>query len=322
MATTTSAAAGFQNLVNMAIQRDLEANLRAQLHFASPGAFDHYIHKPGTNVMRRGYVGDLAVDLVNDVLVEGTPNTATTLVIDNDSITAKQYGKLVSLTDLTAFMSPYDLAATATERVTRWVSELLDRLTVSVIDTYAVSSLVLYSGSATSRATVAAKLTGKDIHTLVGYARNANVQPFDDGFYRLVVHPRIAIDVGTNDTASYGSFEQAVKYDDATPLIAGEIGTFAGCKILETTICTSFATAGAGSVDVIRSYLLGKGALGIGDVSTMEVICTPPGGHGDEFHQIMSLAAKAWLGCKVQIASGTRVFVAESSGTILAAGQH
>ena len=59
MTTTNTQTANFSDLVNLSLQDGLLEALRAGLVFGS--GFDPYVHKPGTNLMRRGQVADISL---------------------------------------------------------------------------------------------------------------------------------------------------------------------------------------------------------------------------------------------------------------------
>jgi N4-gp56 family major capsid protein len=318
LTSTTTGTANFGSLVNLAIQAATEQALRANLVFAS--GFDPYVHMPGTNIMRRGAFADIAfVADSTTALTEGTPPTSNGLTIAYDSITAVQRGLVLSNSDLADFESPYQLAAGCTSITTQWAAQGMDLTAQAVIDASVSSSTVIYSGTATSRATVATKMTGAFLKTLVARLRMLNVEPFPDGYYRAALSPRQIIDLVT-DTA-VGSLTETLKYTDASALLKGEVGEFAGARIMSTTRATTYATAGSGSVDVIRGYVWGQGYLGLGDIKTIQFFYTPPGGQSDPLYQNTKFGAKFWLGAVVQTAAGTRGVVCETVGTILAAGQ-
>lgn len=318
MAITTTGTSNFGGLVNLAIQASMEKALRASLVFAS--GFDEYKHQPGTNIMRRGAFADIAfVADSTTLLVEGTPPTANALTIAYDSITATQRGLVLAASDLAEFESPYALAKGCTDITARWAAEGLDLTAQAVIDASVTSSTVIYSGTATSRATVAAGMTGAFLKTLVARLRMAGVEQFSDGYYRAALSPRQIIDLATD--TSVGSLTDTLKYAAPDALLNGEVGEYAGVRIMSTTRATTYGTAGNGSVDVVRGVIWGQGFLGIGDTSTIEFFYTPPGGGSDPLHQKEQFGAKFWLGATVQTAAGTRGLVFETSGTKLASGQ-
>jgi hypothetical protein len=59
----------------------------------------------------------------------------------------------------------------------------------------------------------------------------------------------------------------------------------------------------------------------MGDVSTVQVIVTPPGGASDPLNQLMQVGGKCWVGASVLSAAGYKLRILESTGTVLASGQ-
>ena len=318
MATTSTGVTNFAGLVNVAVQAELEANLRANTIFFN-GA-DPYIHQFGTSVMRRAQITDIVYSSNSAALTEGTQPTPIALAISYDGITAHQEGVVLSITDLLQFSSPYNMAKVMTDKCQRFAAESIDSNIRTTIDTYATSSVVIYSGTSTSRATVSAKVNGAYVKNLIGRLRQANVSPFSDGLYRIAMSPRAIIDLQADSAA--GSFTDVLKYTSPDPLLKGEVGIFAGARILDTTICTTYATAGNGGVDVVRCYAWGVGAVGVGDTSTVAFYYVPAGGdHSDALGQQTLAGVKLWIGATVQTAAGARILVGETAATPLAVGQ-
>ncbi len=317
MTTTNTQTANFASLVNFAIQDGILEALRAGLVFGS--GFDPYVHKPGTNIMRRGQYADIAfVADSTTALTEGTPPTSKGLAISYSDVTATQRGMVLENTDLADFQSPYDLVKVCADKSARWAAEGLDLTAQAVIDAAFTSSTVVYSGTATSRVTTAGKMTGDLFKRLVARLRMANVAPFADGFYRAALSPRAIIDLQTDTAVT--SWQSAMQYADSTRLLRDEAGTFAGARIMSTTRATTYATGGASSVDIVRAYVWGEGFIGLGDTKTIEFFYTPPGGTSDPLHQSTKYGAKFWLGATTQGAV-LRGVVAETAASILAAGQ-
>ena len=213
---------------------------------------------------------------------------------------------------------PLDLLQAASGVVSRWAAEGLDLIAQTVIDAAFTSSTVVYSGTATSRVTTSAKMTGDLFKRLIARLRMANVAPFADGYYRAALSPRAIVDLQT-DTSS-GSFTDVLKYADAARLLRDEVGEFAGARIMSTTRATTYATGGASSVDIVRSYVWGTGFMGLGDPKTIQFYGPETGGPSDPLHQSTKMGAKFWLGATTQGAT-LRGVIAETAASILAAGQ-
>ncbi len=317
----TTATSNFADLVQDMVEKRLEEALRSALVFATPGSFDDFRHEPGTNTFVKAAYGDIAyVADTSTALVEGVAPAGVGLTISIDSFSATQRGKLIQITDLAQFESPHQLASVAAEKAARWAAECIDTTALIAMNAMTASTNIIYGGTsaAVSRSTVDSKMTGLLLKQAVGRLRMTNVAPFTDGYYRAIMSPRAIIDLSTD--SAVGGFLDSTKYVDNEPLLAGEVGTFAGARILSSTVVGSYATATSGK-DVIRSYVYGPGFLGMGDVSTVEVIVTPPGGHGDPLKQILDVGVKAWIGASVLSAAGYKGVIVETQASVLTSGQ-
>src|SRR5574337_212929 len=91
-----------------------------------------------------------------------------------------------------------------------------------------------------------------------------------------IMHERQAFDLRA-DTAT-GGWVDTLKYTNAGPLLAQEIGQFAGCRVQATTQAPVFGAAGAAGVDVLRAVVFGPGAIAFGDLQTVSAHVVLPGG--------------------------------------------
>jgi len=156
------------------------------------------------------------------------------------------------------------------------------------------------------------------VKLMVAFLEDYDVPRFPDGFYRGIVHPRQKYDLFTD--TSNGGWMDANKYTDAGPLLAGEAGSYGGVKFLTSTICTTFATAGASGKDVIQATFFGPSAYAIGDMQTLEARFVPPGGdHSDPLGQKAIVGAKVAMGAGLLDANGARYVNLETAATIIKA---
>src|ERR1035437_8268451 len=145
---TDTATTNFDKTVQVLIQTRLEGLLRFPPVHLLPGNFRAATFVKGTNrTMRFLAVGDLAADAAADMagvspgtapwLTQGAPPAETELSIGYEEMTSHQAGRVIRLTDVALMESPFDLIATAAERVAR------DALVVA--DQYAAG--ILYAGT-------------------------------------------------------------------------------------------------------------------------------------------------------------------------------
>lgn len=320
MATLTTATTGFSDTVVALVHQRILDNLRAGLPHLSPGSYIPAEYVKGTNGTHR-YVAYLDPSAQTVSLTEGTPPTAQELEIATDSFTAAQKGGTFEWSDLGELQSPHDLISTIAERSGRQAAVTIDELARQLYAAFNTAGNISYSNG-TARAAVSAILSGALVKKMAARLANSNVPRFEDGFYRAIIHPRAVYDLMT-DTAN-GGWLDISRYVDNSPLLRGEIGQYAGVRFLESTIATTFQTAGASNVDVLRSVFLGKDALAWTSPDSLQTYFVARGGtQADPLAQKGVIGWKAYVGGTIVDATGTgpRIQVLESAGTILGSGQ-
>jgi N4-gp56 family major capsid protein len=125
---------------------------------------------------------------------------------------------------------------------------------------------VIYQGGVAGRTSIAAgtNLTGSTIMQAVANLRTNNVQEFDDGQYRAIIHPLVSYDLRRSTGA--GGWNDVHVYSAPQGIFNGTIGTFGGVTFMEAPRAPWFVDAsnGAGStgtVDVYGTLVLGRQAI-------------------------------------------------------------
>jgi N4-gp56 family major capsid protein len=122
--------------------------------------------------------------------------------------------------------------------------------TVAGSEIGAMSAYGVYTGG------VEYRMKASTVRYGVGVLMDANVKPFDDGFYALVVKSNTAMRLQADS-----EWQTAYQYTDAENLRKGVAGTYAGAKVvIDNNICTS--ANGSGGATLYFSLLLGRGVLG------------------------------------------------------------
>lgn len=304
MADTTSSV--LSQVLQAELQDGLLENLRNRLVFGNRAWAEMGRFVKGADAIKFASVPDLAV--ATTPLTEGSPPTAVALSVAAVTVDSMQYGNLVSITDLAAVKSPVDLVATARERLARNGAETIDQL---VRDEVALGGTMFL---AEAGSTLRTDLDSGDIVTRATLLKLAarmfygDVEPFDDGFFILIVSPGVAYDIMA-DTAT-GGFVQTHQYTDPRPLIRGEIGSLAQFRIIKAQNAPTFAS----TITVHASLALGRlPGWGWGDLQTFATYYTAPGGSGDELHQKESVGWKVAFG--VAQIDNARYFRLESAAT-------
>lgn len=290
------------------LQRKVLENLRsaytyANRAFAEPGQF-----MPGADIIKWASVPDLAADTTP--LTEGTPPTAVALSVNAVSLDSAQYGGLVKITDLAKLKSPVDLVNIASERLSDKVEKTVDQL---VRDEVAAGGTQVFSDATdTVRSGIAstAVVTAAVLRRLNGKMKKANIAPFADRFYRLIVSPEVEFDI-RNDTAT-GGFIDVHKYTTPETIIRGEAGRMEGFRI----IVADTAPTVSSTTTVHLSLALGKlPGWGWGDMQTLRTYHTAPGGQSDPLHQNEYVGYKLAFGTAVL--DNARYMRLESAATAL-----
>ena len=319
MAITSTGTSNFSSLVENMIERKLEAQLRSNLPFATPGSYRNFVHVPGGNDT---FVAPTVADIVASVdsasfLVEGTPPTPVELALDKDTFTGRQFGKVVSISDLAEWESPFSMADTAAEKVSRWAAEIINLVAQSA---FVSCTNVIYAGGASAGSATSGKMTAADLGLAVARLRMAGVPQFPWG-YTAILSPRQIVDISSETAAN--SWANAVRYTDSGPLLAGEVGYFQGCRILDGgKIVQNATTSGAGGVDLLTGVVFGPEAIGLGDIGTVEVHVVNQADHQDPLNQTILVGTKLWIGAGYLGKAGDKAILLKTAGTILAAGQH
>ena len=205
-------------------------------------------------------------------LTEGTTpdglNIDVTTVTDN----LDQYGDWIKISDIAASASIDDVMKEAMDLLAENAGQKLHKVIMNALTGGDVDQII-YGGSATAanQLTNADVLTSTVIKKAVRYLRNANVQPYPDGFYRGIIHPYQAYDL-QNDSL----WQDISRYNGGSGvggglnLISGEIGKMHGVRFRESSEVLS-DTAGAASAATYSAFVYGPHSFGVFDLKSQAV---------------------------------------------------
>lgn len=230
-------------------------------------------------------------------LTEWVTPTETAFTLTNVEVTLDQYGSFALLSDVVLTDAPVNAIQEAAFELGRDLANKADQVIQAAID---AGTNVIYSGSATSRVTVAATdtLTAGDIAEAAAGLKT-NSAPFFDGIsYVAIMHPQVAYDL--QQETGTGTFIDLNKYtdDNARKPLKGEMGMLFGVRILASANVQFFADAGAGgTVDVYPTYVIGREAYATVMAGGMETFIEGLGsaGSNDPLHQRSSVGGKIRL---------------------------
>ena len=213
-------------------------------------------------------------------LAEGTVITPDKIDDAQVSATIEQFGRSAGITDLTEMTAINGVVEEAVRALGDQANNIIDlriieacygvsasagsdaptgatgALSCIAFNTVAGAEGGAMSAYGTYTGTTEFRMKASTVRYSVGKLMDANVKPFDDGFYALVVKSNTAMRLQADS-----EWQTAYQYTDAENLRKGVAGTYAGAKVvIDNNICTS-ANGSAGAT-LYYSLLLGRGALG------------------------------------------------------------
>lgn len=229
--------------------------------------------KNNTNVIKFRRYGVLATNTTP--LVEGVTPAGTQLSITDVSATVRQYGDFVVLTD---WLQMTTLDPVLTEAADVLGDQAGQSLDVIIRDVIVAGTTVQYADGVANRASVAAgnKIDTVEIKLAVRTLKNNNAKRItkrvnpDNGYNTTPVDAAfvgIVSPYTTYDLQAEPGFVPVEKYANQTKTMPGEVGKLNEVRFIETTFAKVFTAAGAGSIDVHATLILGMDAYGVSRIS-------------------------------------------------------
>ncbi len=203
-------------------------------------------------------------------LTEGVTPTGNTLSVTNLTATVYQYGDFLRLSDQVSTQTQDKLLKETAELLGEQAGETYDELARDVMVT---GTNVLYGGVATSRATVQAgeNITTTLLDKAINILDNGNARKItkmvtpDPGYesrpvnscYVGIVHPNVAYTL-----QGLTGFIPVEKYANKADVMDNEIGSYKEIRFVKTTKAKVFSGAGASSINVYGTIILGADAYG------------------------------------------------------------
>lgn len=288
MAMTTSDA--LAAAITYKVQKKALQNLRARLVFADPSYAEKGEFDAGRDALMFVAYADLPISTTS--LTEGVTPTARALTQSTVVVDAQQFGDLVSISDLAKIKAPLDIVDIAAERIARQAAESIDQISRDAI---ALGGTPFYQAGDTTRAGLASTdtLTAADVMKLRATMMAAKVPAGADGMFKLMVHPYVAYDLRAESVSNAGAWIDVNRYARPEVIMKGEVGTYHGFHVIEV----NNAPVASSTTTVYLSFATGEiKGWGAGELQSLRVYHTPPGGVGDELHQKESLGWKISFG--------------------------
>ena len=263
---------------------------------------DEKLHPKGTGkdyfLLRYGHVNPST-----NTLTEGVTPSATTVDTNKYTVSINEYGQYIEYSQLLQWTAIDDVQNSLVDELSYTAAHSLDQVIRDHLIANATTN-IKYVGSgntADNDITASETFTAPDVLKSVSLLSGADVRPFDDDNYIWLIHPYIGIDIMSDTSA--GGFIELNKYVQgmkATEIYNGEIGKVYGARVVTSTD-VSFA-ANAGSVNVYRTFVMGKNAYQMTKFNNdaIELIVKKPGSAGtaDPLNQKGTCGYKIQFGVK------------------------
>ena len=237
-----------------------------------------------------------SLEVPKNSLTEGVTPEGKDLNITSIKATAKQEGDYVKVSDVLA-MQGKDPVITET-------SELLGEQSALTIDTrirdiVCSGTTVQYANGKANRdaLTNADVLNGKEVRKAKKRLKKANIKPFSDGCYHMIIDADQEYDF-KDDTTGNG-FVEVTKYAKPENMLTGEIGRYDGVRIRVSSNIESVKNTN--SVYVHKGIIYGRHAYGVPEITKgkgkASIIVKPLGSSGtdDPLNQRATIGWKAFF---------------------------
>ena len=273
-------------LQNWLFKKTLE-NFEAELYFAKMG--EKPMVAEGYSTVSWAKPSKLTRTVSQTTLVEGVTPASAAFSFATVTATPTQYGLYVEVSDQLLNVAPVDILGKAAVEVRNNLARIIDQ----VIQVEAMAGTnVLYGGDATARSNIdsADKISAGDLRDAATKLMSLDAPQFD-GYYVAIAHPLVTGDLKAEANGAWIEFS---KYTTPEKLFKGEIGALYGVRVVQSSNVQSFAS----TVTVYPTLVMGKGAYGVADFSSAEVLYSPLGASKSD-----PLAQRATVGAKVFFAA-------------------
>lgn len=277
------------NYLQTKLYKTLLENFEPNLYFYKMG------EKPmvdnGIGTVSWAKASKLSVTAATATLTEGVTPLSTSFTYTVISTTPTQYGIFVEISDRLLKAAPTKILNDAGKEVGNNMARIVDQ----VIQTEIMAGTnVLYSDVSTN--TVRTDIATTDLMTGTLLAKaHTKLQSVDaptiDGYYVGVAHPFVLGDLKIQSSGAYIEFN---KYATPDKLFKGEIGALYGVRLVSSSNVQTFAS----TTTVYPTLVMGQGAYGVTEWSSLETIYKPLGSGADPLNQVASVGAKVDFAAK------------------------
>ena len=264
--STTTSGLG-SNLVTMAYDKLIELNLRTTPQFRAIA--DKKIGNPthdGSSIRFQFYNDIADTTIAGATLAETVDPDATALPATTTlDVTQTELGRVVLPTRKLSLMTLSDVDPWIANAISFNMAMTLDNGIAAILDggTNVIREAAGVLSTTAAKNTILATDTikSRDVRYAFTKLKAGNVIP-RGGMYVSYIHPEVSHDLRTE--TGNNIWRTPHEYQNAAPLLAGELGAWEGVRFIESTNMTS-SQSGSGTggtqVRVFNTYVLGQQAL-------------------------------------------------------------
>lgn len=284
--TNTSNVNTSGQLLQIWLDRTVLENFEPNLRFYD--MWEKPARPAGYNTLSWTRCDKLTVTPTNATLTEWVTPDDTAISFTTISLTANQYGMYAIISDILEDVSPVPMVANAAKVIWANMARIIDEVIQWVL---ALWTNVIYAGSATTRATIAATdlLTTTDLAKANAFLSTKAAPVFGDG-YIAIMHPNVLFDLQTG-TAT-GAFLDLSKYTESgrALIVNGEVGKIFNVRVVTSSYIQTFSS----TVTVYPTYVMWKGAYWVADLQGLRTYMV-----GDGASKSDPLAQRRYVWAKV-----------------------
>lgn len=222
----------------------------------------------GTNRVKFRRYGNLTA--ATTALTEGITPAGSSLSVTDITADVAQYGDYITITDVVDYESKDPVLIEAAEILGDQMGDTLDQLTRDVL---AAGTVVTYVGQVSRGAITTSNLiTATEVRKAVRTLKNAKARRITrmiNSSTGIATEPVAASYIGichpstTYDLQDETGWVPVEKYASTTAVMENEVGKLHEVRFIETTNAKVFTGAGASSIDVYATLILGMDAYGL-----------------------------------------------------------
>lgn len=261
----TQTTGNLSNVIMSYYERMFLDRLVVKFHFDKFGKKKTLGQHQGKSVTWNRFA-NIAEDI--DELTESETPNGTSMSTSQIAATLKQYGQYVTCSDFLELTAINPMIEDMVEGLGYAAGKSLDALTRNEVDAngtqqYANDGSGTNANATEVQAATDAVFGSDEVRRAVKALRNADVDEFEDGLFRSIIHPYQEFDLLGESAAN--TLIQLVAHTDKDMAVRGMIGSGWGVKFFRSS---HIRTQDAPNTNVYKAVVMGKNSYGLVDLES------------------------------------------------------